>query len=133
MLMPKNPSAPVATKLKIVRERSGLSMAEVAKSRNLHHQEVSMLRVLIPLALALAGCASSGPITSDFNGDSVKIKVACGLNYACQKPRPEDQAAADRLCSTRGRKAEYASTAPANVMSANGVMMENYEHLYICV
>lgn len=32
MLMPKNPSAPVATKLKIVRERSGLSMAEVAKS-----------------------------------------------------------------------------------------------------
>ena len=92
-----------------------------------------MLRVLIPLALALAGCASSGPITSDFNGDSVKSKVACGLNYACQKPRPEDQAAADRLCSTRGRKAEYASTAPANVMSANGVMMENYEHLYICV
>lgn len=91
-----------------------------------------MLRVVIPFALALAGCASSAPMTSDFNGDSVKIKVACGLAYECQKPRPEDQAEANRICATRGRTAEFASTAPANVMSANGVMMENYEHLYIC-
>lgn len=46
--------------------------------------------------------------------------------------RPEDQAEANRICATRGRTAEFVSTAPANVRSATGVMMENYEHLYIC-
>lgn len=74
-----------------------------------------------------------GALVSDFNGASVKVKVACGLNYECQKPRPQDAAEAARICGTKGKKAEYASTAPANVMSSTGVMMENYEHLYICV
>lgn len=84
-------------------------------------------------ALALTACASSAPMTSDFNGDSVTVKVACGLAYECQKPRAEDLAEANRICGTRGRRAEYASTAPANVVSSQGITMENYEHLYICV
>lgn len=51
---------------------------------------------------------------------------------AMSDDRPEDQAEANRICATRGRTAEFVSTAPANVRSATGVMMENYEHLYIC-
>lgn len=92
-----------------------------------------MHRLLIVCALILTGCASSQPMVSDFNGDSVRVKVACGLDYACTKPRPEDLAQAEQMCASRSRKAQYASTASANVMSATGVMMENYEHLYVCV
>lgn len=93
-----------------------------------------MRKFCVVASLLLMGCASSKPMVSDFNGDSVKVRVACGLAYECMKPRPEDQAEADRICGTRGRKAQFASTVPGNTTNlATGVTMENYDHLYLCV
>lgn len=91
----------------------------------------------IALALALAGCAngpSAPPVISDFNGDSVKLNVACGGGNACLHPRPEDDAEANRICGSRGRKAQYASSRTANeVDPVLGIVMYHYEHLYLCV
>jgi hypothetical protein len=93
-----------------------------------------MRKICALATLFLMGCASSSPMVSDFNGDSVKVRVACGLAYECARPRPEDNAEAQRICGTKGKKAEFASTAPANLHNAaTGVTMENYEHLYLCV
>ncbi len=91
--------------------------------------------------MALTGTAAGGPLPRMIPivgyvgaGAEVKVKVACGLNYECQKPRPQDAAEAQRICATKGKRAEFASTAPANVTNyATGVTMENYEHLYLCV
>ena len=91
------------------------------------------MRFVVPcLALALAACASSSPKVSDFNGDSVKVKVSCGMAYDCAKPRPEDEAEAQKTCALRGRKAQFASSInkPDYI---NGIMVDGYEHLYLCV
>ena len=89
---------------------------------------------LLALAAAalLTACASSTPQVSDFNGDSVRVKVYCGLAYDCTRPRAEDQAQAEQTCATRGRKAQYASS--VNRMEpVGGTSVDTYEHLYICV
>jgi len=83
-------------------------------------------------AAALAGCASSVPQVADFNGDTVRVKVYCGLKYECTKPRPEDQAQAEKICALRGRKAQYASSVNKPEFQG-GVSVDAYEHLYICV
>jgi hypothetical protein len=87
---------------------------------------------LVLAILALTGCASSKPQISDFNGDSVKIKVYCGMAYECTRPRPEDLAHAEQMCATRGRKAQFASSINKPEMSGT-VSVDAYEHLYICV
>lgn len=94
-----------------------------------------MIRPCLALAaLALAGCASSKPMVADFNGDTVKIRVACGLAYDCVKPRPEDEAEARKICATKGKAARFTSSLPAAATYlGNGVAVENYEHLYLCV
>jgi hypothetical protein len=83
-------------------------------------------------ALLIAGCASSKPQIAEFNGDSVKVKVYCGLAYDCTRPRPEDLAQAEQTCATRGRKAQFASSVNRAEYSGT-VAVDTYEHLYICV
>lgn len=80
----------------------------------------------------LAGCASSPPQVSDFNGDSVKVTVHCGLGPDCYKPRLEDNAQADKTCAVRGRKAQFASTAIRTERTGN-MDFNVADHLYICV
>jgi len=97
-----------------------------------------MLRVSAPLlALVLAGCTAAppaAPVVADFNGDSVKINVACNGGNSCTHPRPEDDAEANRICSTRGRKAQYASSKTANEIDpVLGITLYHYEHLFLCV
>lgn len=84
------------------------------------------------LAAIIAGCASSQPQVSDFNGDTVRIKVYCGMAYECAKPRPEDLAQAQQICGTRSRTAQFASSVNKPEMSGS-VAVDAYEHLYICV
>lgn len=71
-------------------------------------------------------------MVSEFNGDSVKVSVNCGLGPECQKPRPEDTAQAENTCATRSRKAQFASTTFRTVRNGD---MNFYiaDHLYICV
>jgi hypothetical protein len=94
------------------------------------------LAALAVVVIALGACTTSEPIkpvVNDFNGDSVRIKVPCDfLMKECTKPRPQDQAEADRLCGTRGKKAEFASTASKNEQTPNYTVYA-YEHLFICV
>ena len=86
---------------------------------------------VIAAALLLAGCASSKPKVAEFNGDSVRLEVTCGLKFDCTKPRAKDQAKADKICATRGRKAQYTST--IDKPEPPGSVFFAYEHLYICV
>lgn len=94
-----------------------------------------MIRISLAVAaLALGGCASSKPMVSDFNGDTVKIRVACGMAYDCARPRPEDQAEATKICGTKGKAARFTSSLPAApTYIGNGVAVDNWEHLYLCV
>lgn len=82
--------------------------------------------------VALAGCASSVPQVAEFNGDSVKVKVYCGVAMECTKPRPEDLAQANQTCATRGRKAQFASTA-FREESGGSYSVSVADHLFICV
>lgn len=92
-----------------------------------------MIRLSIALlSVTLVGCASSKPQISEFNGDSVKIKVYCGMAYECAKPRAEDLAQAEQTCAARGRKAQFASSINKVEMSG-GIAVDTYEHLYLCV
>jgi hypothetical protein len=89
--------------------------------------------VLIFSALAIAGCAtSSPPRVSGFNGDSVNVTVYCGMAFECSKPRPEDLAQAEKTCATRGRKAQFASTAFRDEVSGT-IVTTAADHLYLCV
>lgn len=56
--------------------------------------------------LLLAGCELP-PAVSDFNGDSVKIRVSTFAEPA--RNTPATQAEANRICGTRGRSAEFTS------------------------
>ena len=94
--------------------------------------------MLIFATVTLGACASPGaykPMVSDFNGDSVKITVPCDLLMKeCTKPRPQDQAEADRICGTKGKKAEFASTASKNeYLPSLNTTVYRFEHLFICV
>jgi len=92
-----------------------------------------MKRTCLTLSiLALAGCAASQPSILEFNGDSVKITVRCGMGADCYKPRVEDLAQADQTCGTRGRKAQFASTA-MRTERAGDIDFAVADHLYICV
>jgi hypothetical protein len=87
--------------------------------------------VVLLFVFMLSACATpepAKPLVSDFNGDSVKILIPD------TKPRPEDQAEADRLCKTRERKAEFTSTTPkAEYIASLGMTVYRYEHLFVCV
>jgi len=87
--------------------------------------------IVLLFGFLLSACATPEPVkplVSDFNGDSVKILIPD------TKPRPEDQAEADRLCKTRGRKAEFTSTTPkAEYIASLGMNVYRYEHLFVCV
>jgi hypothetical protein len=92
-----------------------------------------MKRACLALSiLALAGCASSTPQVAEFNGDSVKVKVYCGLAMECTKPRPEDLAQAQQTYATRGRKAQFASTTFRDETSAS-YSVQVADHLFLCV
>ena len=66
-----------------------------------------MKRILAALAVAgLAGCEAP-PAVADFNGDSVKIRVSTFAVPAHQTA--ETDAEANRICGTRGRRAEFTS------------------------
>jgi hypothetical protein len=84
------------------------------------------------VALLIAGCAASPPAVSEFNGDSVKVTVHCGMGAECFKPRPEDLAQANQTCGTRGRTAQFASTATRTERSGD-IDFSVADHLYICV
>ena len=87
--------------------------------------------MLIFATVTLGACAASQPMVSDFNGDSVKVTVRCGLGIECQKPRPEDLAQAEKTCAVRGRKAQFASTAFRTERSGD-IDFSIADHLYIC-
>ena len=78
-------------------------------------------RLLIPL-LFLAACVSE-PVVSDFNGDSVTVQSQTAGNST------EVAAEAERLCRTRGRTAEYASS---RQIYAPQEFLATYAHLFIC-
>lgn len=92
---------------------------------------------ILCLSILLAGCmsnTSAPPVVADFNGDSVKVNVDCAGGNACLKPRPEDDAEANRICQTRGRKAQYASsTQGTKIEPILGITQYNFTHLYLCV
>ena len=84
-----------------------------------------MKRLIFLSALFVAGC-STPTVVSSFNGDSVAIQSG-------ERNGPEDAVAfseARRICSTVGRRAEYASSrqvyAPQN-------MVPTFEHLFLCL
>ncbi len=92
-----------------------------------------MKRTCLALSiLALAGCASSVPQVAEFNGDSVKIKVYCGIAMECAKPRPEDLAQAQQTCASRQRTAQFASTSFRDETSGT-YSVQLADHLYLCV
>lgn len=92
-----------------------------------------MKRIIALAAVVLAGCATkTPPRVSDFNGDSVKVSVYCGMMYECAKPRPEDDAEAQKTCATRQRKAQFSSTS-FKTETLGTVTANVAEHLYICV
>jgi hypothetical protein len=78
---------------------------------------------LVPCVSLLAAC-SPLPQTTDFNGESVKIRTtSVGPRAAAWRAaQPE----ADRVCGERGRVAQYAST--TKVPDTN-----KEEHFFICV
>lgn len=85
------------------------------------------------VAVALAGCAtSSPPRVSEFNGDSVRVSVYCGVAMECAKPRAEDLAQAQQTCGTRQRQAQFASTTFRTEPSM-GYTTTIADHLYLCV
>jgi hypothetical protein len=84
------------------------------------------------LTVALAGCASSVPQVAEFNGDSVKVKVYCGVAMECTKPRPEDVAQANQTCATRQRTAQFASTT-FREESGGSYSVSVADHLFLCV
>ncbi len=92
-----------------------------------------MRKICVIASLLLMGCAtSSPPRVSDFNGDSVKVSVYCGIAMECAKPRPEDNAQAEKTCATRGREAQYSSTTFRTEATGN-LATDVAQHLYICV
>jgi hypothetical protein len=94
---------------------------------------VIMRKCIAIAAVVLAGCAtSSPPRVSDFNGDSVKVSVYCGIAMECAKPRAEDLAQANATCGTRGRNAQFASTNFRTETSVN-YSTQVADHLYLCV
>lgn len=84
------------------------------------------------LALLVGGCASSVPQVAEFNGDSVKVKVYCGVAMECTKPRPEDLAQANQTCATRNRKAQFASTT-FREEAGGSYSVSVADHLFLCV
>jgi hypothetical protein len=79
--------------------------------------------LMIASAATLSGCVAPNPIVSDFNGDSVKI-----VESAFADPKTVQAAAqkeADRICATRGTKAEYASVRTLPEYKA--------EYLFLCL
>ena len=91
-----------------------------------------MRKCIAIAAVVLAGCAASQPSISEFNGDSVKVTVRCGMGAECYKPRPEDLAQANQTCGTRGRTAQFASTAVRTERTGD-INFSVADHLYICV
>ena len=82
-----------------------------------------MTRILgIAGLVALAGCAMP-PVVSEFNGDSVTVQSQTAANGA------EVTAEASRICATRGRIAEYASS---RQIPNPQVMIPTYAHLFLC-
>ena len=79
------------------------------------------LAALIPLA----ACVPAEPVVSEFNGDSVRVRVG-QLSDEARRGGPRSQAEADGVCRTRGLRARYASTVPNDAEYYN-------EHLYLCV
>ncbi|MDO5528830.1 MAG: hypothetical protein Q4F71_05455 [Paracoccus sp. (in: a-proteobacteria)] len=74
-------------------------------------------------AMALAACT---PVAvSDFNGDSVKIQSP-DRNHDAAEVRGEAQ----RMCATRGRSAQYASTVERY---APQYYSTTWDHLFVCV
>ncbi len=84
-----------------------------------------MKYITLVVFLALVGCAEPDPLVADFNGDSVKIQQSTALRGA-NADDPKVIAEANKICATRKRRAEYAST----LMNAG-----NYTatHLFLCL
>ncbi len=85
------------------------------------------MKLTVPAALvllSLSACGNTPAIVSDFNGDSVKVVTNSmeTTEYQRSVAGPEAQ----RICQTRGKKAEYAST------RTNSQTYES-EHLYLCM
>jgi len=83
------------------------------------------LKILAVLAsLSLSACESSPAFVSEFNGDSVKIvtRSLISVNYRDSIAQPEAQ----RICQTRGKNAEYAS-------SRIDPQTWDSESLYLCI
>ncbi len=72
----------------------------------------------------LSACGNTPAIVTDFNGDSVKV-VTSGLEKI-EYQKSVSEIEAQRICQTRGKRAEYASTI------ANNQTYQN-EHLYLCL
>jgi hypothetical protein len=83
------------------------------------------MRVLFALAALplLAACAAPTNVAG-FNGDSVIVQS--GRN----KPDPEVNREAARICQTHSRRAEYASS---RQIHAPQYLAPTYEHLYLCL
>lgn len=84
-----------------------------------------MRKIVFLTFMAVAGCG--GPtVVSSFNGDSVAIQSS-------ERNGPEDAVAfseASRICSTAGRRAEYASS---RQIYAPQYMVPTFEHLFLCL
>ena len=89
--------------------------------------------ILVVVMFLLVGCASSSPPrVTDFNGNSVKVSVYCGIAMECSKPREEDLAQANSTCALQNKKAQFASTSFRTEASAN-FSTQVADHLYLCV
>ncbi|MDO5658650.1 MAG: hypothetical protein Q4G36_10065 [Paracoccus sp. (in: a-proteobacteria)] len=75
------------------------------------------------LAIAVSACT---PVAvSDFNGDSVKVQ-APDRNHDAVEVRDE----ARRMCATRGKQAQYASSTQRY---APQYMSATWDHLFVCI
>ena len=84
-----------------------------------------MKKVSVALAgLLVLGACGEPPMVTDFNGDSVTIQSQTAANNA------DVTAEAQRICTTVGRKAEYASSRQVH---APQYMVPTYNHLFLCL
>ncbi len=82
--------------------------------------------ILTISALAfLAGCETTPPVVSEFNGSSVTIQTNEMEPRKYQLRISQEEAS--RICGKVGKKAEYASTRPAGPYSGSN------SHLYLCL
>lgn len=76
---------------------------------------------LAPVAVILGGCVPP-PTVSAFNGDSVTVQTVTAL---APFPGGATQAEATRVCGMDDKRAEYASSRPADETFT--------DHLYLCL